>query len=147
MKKYVKSCDFCGITISSAAFSKHVKSAIHINNQNKSYDNIKFTSSDSTQIFSFNNIIQQEVLVDNKEFNLQQYTEQKYILQTENKRIILDRYEKTPIENISIGIRYIIKDESEINEKFKTKDNIIARQIYTIDNSNNSCVMMLQNKL
>ena len=140
-KKYEKSCEFCGITIQSSNFLRHINTRIHKNNKYLYYDNIKFPNIVSTEQITFNDIIHKEVIIDSSVLNIRLHSEYKHIIKTNNGNIILDRYDKSQNNNFYIGIKYTIKEENEFCERYKNKNNIIGRQVFTIDLENKIAIV------
>ena len=131
--KHTKHCDFCGLTVLSGAFAKHLKSNVHINNQDKFYRELKFSRKSDPEEIKFNKIANARILVDNSEMNMHKVFEDRYVIQCKEKNIILDKYQETDMEGFAIGVRYLTNSESEFFAKIKNKSNIIGKQVFMLD--------------
>ena len=76
-----------------------------------------------------------EVRYQHNQFNVRPYPEQRYIIETNDGNIVLNKYEKTSIENIYIGIKYIREHECtfEKDPRENAPENSMSKQIFLID--------------
>ena len=132
-KKYKKKCEFCDEELYSQAYVRHLKCKKHQLNQKLYYDLIKFQKVSSRDFDEFVDIEKHDFLVSNTELKLHVNRETRYVLKTKTDKIILDRCEGTGSKNLYIGIRYLIKNNQDYIIQYKTKDNIIGKEVYYID--------------
>ena len=143
-KKY---CDYCNKMICTQCFVRHLQTNKHKQNQKIYFDNLKFVKTCSRSFDEFVSVDKYNIMVDSKELKVRNYCELKYILKTKNEKIVLDRYEETGAKNVHLGIKYNTENEKEFVLCYKTKNNIVGKDVYLIDLNNNSVILIKYDKV